>query len=190
MASMSSPRPPAPDDPATRALADAVAEAERHVARAGWDGPVRLFALVPTAAAIEAEPGLRAMLTADVVAAAEGNAHHLTSIEQEDLPPADDLETLLASLAWPGTVAGAAVVVERVVLPPQAEQEMPADPAEALDYLMAHPERQDVRLAVGVLRSGPAWCAVRTRANDADDAVGHGPDLVPGLVAARAATLA
>jgi len=31
---------------------------------------------------------------------------------------------------------------------------------------------------------------VRTRAHDADDAVGHGPDLVPGLVAAVRSTLA
>lgn len=178
-----------PADPATHALADAVTEAERHVAQAGWDGPIRLFALVPTSAALAAEPSLREVLAPDVVAAAEANPHHLTSIEQEGLPPAQSLEDLLASLAWPDSVAGVAVTVERVVLPPEAEAGLPRDPDAALARLMAHPDRQDVRIAVGVLRDGPSWCAVRTRANDADDAVGHGPDLVPGLVAALAATL-
>src|SRR5665648_8012 len=63
-------------------------------------------------------------------------------------------------------------------------------PDEALAYLMAHPDRQDVRMAVGVLRSGESWCAVRTRANDDDDAVAGGRDLVPGLVEAVTATFA
>lgn len=180
----------APQDPPTRALAEAVTEVERHVAAGGWDGPVRVFALVPTAAALAAEPSLRSVLAPEVVAAAGTNPHHLTSVEQEGLPAAEGLEDLLAGLAWPDTVVGAAVVVERVVLPPEAEAGMPADPEAALDHLMTHPDRQDVRIAVGVLRSGPSWCAVRTRANDADDAVGHGPNLVPGLVAAMAATLA
>jgi len=82
------------------------------------------------------------------------------------------------------------VVVERVVLPPAAEEAMPADPDEALAYLMAHPDRQDVRMAVGVLRSGESWCTVRTRANDDDDAVAGGRDLVPGLIEAVTATFA
>jgi hypothetical protein len=181
------------DDPTTpaaaAALADAVRDVERHVAAGGWDGPVRVFALVRTSAALAAEPSLRAQLAPDVLAAAATTPWHLTSIEQEGLPAADDLEGLLAALAWPDSVDGAAVTVERVVLPPAAEAGMPADPDEALRYLMAHPDRTDVRLAVGVLRDGPAWCAVRTRVHDADDAVAHGPDLVPGLVAAVRATL-
>lgn len=176
--------------PATRHLADAVREVEQHVATAGWDAPVRVFALVSTARALAAEPLLATQLPADVVATARADAHHLTSIEQEGLPHADGLEDLLTQLSWPGTVDGAAVVVERVVLPTAAEDQMPAEPDAALEFLMGHPERQDVRIAVGVLRSGEAWCAVRTRANDADDAVAVGPDLVPGLVAAVAATLA
>lgn len=175
---------------ATAHLADAVREIEQHVATAGWDAPVRVFALVSTARALAAEPQLEAALPADVVAVARADAGHLTSIEQEDLPWAADLEDLLAQLSWPPTVDGAAVVVERVVLPTAAEESMPTEPEAALAYLMGHPERHDVRMAVGVLRSGEAWCAVRTRANDSDDAVAGGPDLVPGLVAAMAATLA
>jgi hypothetical protein len=170
-------------------LADAVHEIERHVAGAGWDAPVRVFALVSTARALEVEPDLAAQLAPEVVAAARADAGHLTSVEQDGLPRADSLEDLLTHLSWPETVDGAAVVVERVVLPTTAEQGMPADPDEALAYLMGHPERQDVRLAVGVLRSGESWCAVRTRTNDDDASVAGGADLVPGLVEAVAATL-
>ncbi|WP_448630106.1 hypothetical protein [Cellulomonas soli] len=51
-----------PSTPATprsapeSALADAVREIEHHVAAAGWDAPVRVFALVRTQAALEASP--------------------------------------------------------------------------------------------------------------------------------------
>lgn len=176
--------------PPVAALAEAVHEIERHVASGGWDGPVRVFALVGTARALDAEPTLEAQLPAEVVARARRDPHHLTSVEQEELPAAPSLEDLLAGLSWPPAVDGAAVVVERVVLPPAAEEGMPPEPDAALEYLMAHPDRQDVRIAVGALRSGGSWCAVRTRANDADDQVGGGPDLVPGLVEAVRATLA
>ena len=187
------PQPPADtssEGRARRALADAVREIEHHVATAGWDAPVRVFALVRTQDALAAEPGLADQLSADVLAAARADDQHLTSVEQEGLPSADDLEQLLGGLTWPPTVHGAAVTVERVVLPPGAEDDLPADPEGALAALLAHPQRQDVRLAVGVLRDGPSWCAVRTRAHDSDDAVGQGPDLVPGLVEAVRATLA
>ena len=66
---------------------------------------------------------------------------------------------------------------------------MPAGQDEALAYLMGHPDRQDVRIAVGALRTGETWSAIRTRAHDDDAAVAMGPDLVPGLVAALRATL-
>jgi len=188
------PRPPAPPvlapppTPAESALAGAVSELERHVAAGGWDGPVRVFALVLTGRALEASPELAGQLPPDVVAAARSDAHHLTSVEQEGLPPAADLEELLGALSWPETVDGAAVVVERVILPPAAEEGMPADDDAALAYLMAHPERQDVRIAVAALRTGEAWTALRTRANDSDADVAFGPDLVPGLIEALRAT--
>ncbi|MBO9568701.1 MAG: hypothetical protein J7503_07735 [Cellulomonas iranensis] len=191
MSTPSTPPEPAssPEDRATRALADAVREIEHHVATAGWDAPVRVFALVRTQAALAAEPGLAEQLAPEVLEAARADDQHLTSVEQEGVPAAEDLERLLGGLSWPATVDGAAVTVERVVLPPGAEEDLPSDPDAALAALLAHPQRQDVRLAVGVLRGGPAWCAVRTRAHDADDAVGQGPDLVPGLVEAVRATL-
>ena len=170
-------------------LADAVREIERHVATAGWDAPVRVFALVGTTRALAASPDLADQLSADVIAAAVTDESHLTSIEQEGLPAASDLEHLLGEITWPSSVDGAAITVERVILPPAAEESMPADQDEALAYLMGHPDRQDVRIAVGALRTGETWSAIRTRAHDDDDAVAMGPDLVPGLVAALRATL-
>ena len=181
---------PGPDSPeATAALAYAVQEVERHVAAAGWDGPVRVFALVRTSVALAAEPSLAEQMAPDVLEAARTTPWHLTSVEQEGLPQAEDLEELLAGLGWPDTVDGVVVTVERIVLPTAAEDAMPADPDEALRYLMSHPDRSDVRLAVGVLRGGGSWCAVRTRAFDADDQVAQGPTMVPGLVDAVRATL-
>ncbi len=180
---------PADDTAALRALDQVMREIESHVASAGWDGPVRVYALVRTAAAVEAEPSLAGQLPPEALVAARLEPDHLTAVEQDGLPKTEDLETLLASLSWPDTVHGAAVVVERIVLPSAAEAGIPPDPDAALAYLMSHPDRQDVRLAVGALRDGPAWCLLRARANDDDAAVAGGPDLVPGLVEAVAATL-
>lgn len=177
-------------DPNDTALADTVRELERHASRGGWDGPIRVFALVLTGRALRNEPLLASQLPAHVVEAARADPTHLTAVEQENLPVADDLEGLLGKLSWPRTVDGAAIVVERYVLPPTAEERMPEDPDEALAYLVDHPERQDVRLAVGVLRTGENFCAIRTRANDDDADVTAGPNLVPGLVEAVLATFA
>lgn len=183
------PQPPAPPTPREEALRSAVHDIERHVAAGvGWDGPVLVFALVRTAAALAADPSLAEQLPPDAVAAAQEDPEHLTGIEQEGLPPADSLEELLAQLGWPEQVDGAAIVAERIVVPPEAETAMPSDPEAAVEYLMAHPDREDVRMAVGVLRSGECWCAVRARSHDTDDAVVSSRDAVPGLVAALSAT--
>lgn len=175
-------------DAATASLASAVLEIERHVATGGWDGPVRVFALVRTAEAIETDPGITSILTPDVVAQAKFNDHHLTSIEQEDLPAASSLGELLARLAWPEAVHGTAVVTERIVVPPGAEENLPEDPEEATAALLAHPKREDMRMAVGVLRSGEAWCAIRLKSADDDASVAQGSDLVPELVSALLTT--
>jgi len=176
------------DERRPRALAAAVTELERHAARGGWDAPVGVYALVRTATALQENPALAGQLGPEVIAAAEADPEHLTSIEQDGLPESADLEELLAQLAWPETVDGAAIVVERIVVPPEVEEGMPADPDEALAYLMDHPQGQDVRVATGVLRTGESWCALRSRANDSDDAVAGSPDAIPGMVQALAAT--
>jgi hypothetical protein len=174
--------------PRQRALRSAVDDLERHVSSLGWDGPVFVFALVRTAEALARTPDLAHELPEESVRLAGEDPEHLTSVQQEGLPDADTLEELLGHLAWPDAVDGAAVVVERMVVPPEAESGMPEDPQAALDYLMNHPDREDVRMAAGVLRTGESWCALRTRSHDSDDAVAGAPDAVPGLVEALRAT--
>src|SRR4051812_2343093 len=171
------------------ALERAVRELEQHVAAGGWDGPVRLFALVRTAGALERAPQLASRLPPDVVRAALADPEHLTLVEQEGLPDAPSLEELLGGLAWPDTVDGAAIVTERVVVPPEVEAQVPDDPAEALTWLANHPARREVRLAAAALRDGTNACAVRARDHDRDSDVAVGRDLVPGLVEGLTATL-
>lgn len=173
------------------ALARTVTEIEQHVAQAGWDAPVRVFTLVRTAAALAADPDLARLLDDAAVAEAQADPQALTAVEQEELPAAADLEDLLGQLAWPESVDGVALSTEQIVLPPQAEAEASAmtDARERLAYVTAHPERDDMRLVVGVLRSGRSWCAVRSRRLDSPEAVVTGAALVPGLVEALSVTL-
>jgi hypothetical protein len=166
-------------------LREAVVETERHVAGFGWDQPPRLFALVRTRELVAREPGLAGQLGAPETMAPD----HLTAVEQDGLPPTSSVESMLGTLAWPPEVDGAAIALERLVVPPAAERDLPEQPEEAVEHLAAHPERRDVRLVVGVLRDGEAMCALRQRMYDEDGAVAYGPDLVPGLVHALRATL-
>jgi hypothetical protein len=157
-------------------------ETERHVATAGWDQPPRLFALVKTAGLTEREPHLRVQL-------GRGDHDELTAIEQEGLPHTSSLESILARLAWPQEVDGVALAVERLVVPPAAERDLPQDPSQAAEALAAHPDRKDVRLLAAVLRDGESTCLLRQRDHDTDDKVAAGSDIAPGLVQALIATL-
>jgi hypothetical protein len=177
------------DAPRGRALITLVRELEQHVAAQGWDAPWRLFALVRTADAIARDPELASRLPEEVVDAALADSEHLTAVEQEDLPDVPTVEAVLAQIAWPPTVDGAALVVERVVLPPSVEQTIPDDAADAAEYITEHPDRRDLRLAAAVLRDGTSGCAIRSRDHDADDRVALGATLVPALVEALAITL-
>jgi hypothetical protein len=165
-------------------LTQAALEVERHVARAGWDQPARLFALVPTVDLLAHEPGLRETLGTT----SAPRATELTAVEQEGLPATASIESLLGRLAWPQEVAGAALVVERLVVPPEAERDLPRDPDAAISALENHPDRRDVRLLAAVLRTGERVCALRQRAHDEDHLVGTGADVAPGLVAALLAS--
>jgi len=178
-------------------LVTSALETERHVAAAGWDQPPRLFALVRTAGLLEREPQLRAELghsperpsSPDGQDAAADEEDALTAIEQEGLPNTSSLESLLAQLAWPDEVDGVALAVERIVVPPEAENNLPDDPEQAAEALATHPDRKDVRLLVAVLRDGESACLLRQRDHDTDDRVASGPDIAPGLVQALSATL-
>jgi len=153
-------------------LPTAVLEIERHAAEAGWDQPARLFALVETARLLEREPHLADSL---------GDTA-LTPIEQEGLTVGSTLEDQLTGISWPESVHGCAALVERVVLPPDVESELPDEPGGAASFASEHPDRQEVRIVAAATRTGASYCALRMRAHDADEAVLTGPDLVPGLV--------
>jgi hypothetical protein len=167
------------------ALAAAVLEIETHSADGGWDQPARLYALVDTGALVAQEPALAQELGLDGAA----EAGSLTAVEQDQLPADQPLERVLESIAWPAEVAGCAAVVERLVLPPDADADLPEDPAAAAAYAAEHPDRQEVRMVVGVTRAGASYCALRLRAHDDDQSVVGGTDLVPELVALLATTL-
>lgn len=162
-----------PELSATTGLADAVREVEAHASRAGWDQPAQLFALVETVDLLQREPHLAELL------GVEAQDRGLTPVEQETT--SESLEELLASIVWPPEVAGCAVVVEALTVPPDAEQ-VPTDPEAAAEYAAAHPDRQEARIVAGALRSGESFCAIRQRAHDEDDMVLAGPDLVPDLL--------
>lgn len=171
-------------------LTRTVLEIERHVAAAGWDQPPRLYALVETEDLLRREPALVAQLGAGV-------ADPITPIEQEQLPAGSPLEDALAHVGWGPEVLGAAVAIERLLLPPGAEDELQAQidggmvrDADVATWAARHGDREDVRIVVGVLRDGARDTALRLRSHDRADAVLSGPDLVPGLADALAATLA
>lgn len=168
------------------ALASAVLEIEAHVATDGWDQPARLYALVDTAQLVAAEPALASLMGLDE-SSAQGS---LTPIEQDQLVPGERLEEVLQTTAWPRGVTGCAAVVERLVLPPGADGQIPEDPVAAEEFAREHPDRQEVRIVAGATRAGATYCALRLRSHDDDQDVLGGADLVPQLTQLLAATLA
>ena len=109
-------------DPLTRA----VLEIDEYSAGLGWDQPARLFALVDTAKLREQEPSLAAQLGID-----DSTTASLTPVEQDEIPAGVPLDEFLATIAWPDAVAGCALTVERLMLPPSAEDSEPAGMDEA-----------------------------------------------------------
>ena len=92
---------------------------------------------------------------------------------------------------WPAEVTGCAAVVERLVLPPGADAEIPEDPAAAAGVRREHPDRaggadrrrRDPRRVRRTVRCGCAPTTTTSRWS-------AGADLVPGLLELLAATLA
>ncbi|HEU5043438.1 MAG TPA: PPA1309 family protein [Nocardioidaceae bacterium] len=166
-------------------LRAAVREIEEHAADAGWDQPARLYALVPTADLVAREPRLAAAMGLDATAAAGS----LTPVEQDKMPAEQNLEQLLRTVMWPAEVFGCAAVVERVVLPSQAEQSVPSEPEAAGRFAAEHPDRQEVRIVAAATRDGSTYCALRLRARDEPMSVVESPDLVPGLLELLRSTL-
>lgn len=173
--------------PAASPLTRAALEIDEYAATLGWDLPARLFALVDTTALRKADPKLARQLGLDA-----GEAAGLTPVEQEELPAGMELDRFLGTIAWPDQVAGCALVVERLMLPPGAEQSRPKNATEQQlsEWVANHPQRQEVRITAAVLRDGTREIALRLREKDAPREVLTGPDLVPGLTEALLATFA
>lgn len=160
-------------------LAEAVREAEEFVAAGGWNQRPLMFALVPTAELLAAQPEMADQLDPDV---------YFTPIAQDALPDGE-LAEALGQLEWPAAVAGCILIQEIVVLPPSAQDDLPDDPDAAAAVAAAHPERTEARLAVGVLRDGGAACRMRLRGEHEDTPL-RGADLAPNMVHALQLTFA
>jgi hypothetical protein len=161
-----------------------VREVERYVSSEGWDQNPRLFALARTRDLVALEPELAEVLGADA-----DDPGSITPIEQELVDASRPLDELLATTLWPDEVVGAALVLERLMLPPSAEDSLPDDDLRVLEEAAStHPDREDVRMAVVVTRDGGRMCALRLRSHDVDDEVLVGDTLVPRLADALAAT--
>ena len=103
-----------------------------------------------------------------------------------DATSADVIDDL-AGIAWPDGVFGVAVATVRTFLPSSAEVDLPEDPAAAAEVVAAHPQAQEIRVVVGVDRSGAQHGVARLRSQP--DELLAGADLVPGLGSALAHTL-
>ena len=136
------------------ALAAAVLEIESHIAEGGWDQPRRLYALVPTADLVRREPDARRGDGARR-RVRRGLAHPGRAGPAAARPAPRgraDRDRLAAE------VAGCAAVVERLVLPPDADGAVPDDAEAAEQFAREHPDRQEVRIVAGVTRAGSTYC--------------------------------
>ncbi|MFF0608119.1 PPA1309 family protein [Nocardia tengchongensis] len=193
-----------PEQWAASALYRCIREVAEYVDGEGWDRPPQMFALVPTADLVAAEPALLDQLD-------EKDA--LTPIAQEPFPEdimgeadAMALDEFLGTTSWPDSVEGCVLVQQIVVLPPTAEQSLDEAIAPLLadrdaadqagrQAALTHAERRDARLFVGVLRDGTSLSLLQVRpAEDEEDPFGDlelrtAPNLAPNLVEALRHTL-
>ncbi|EST38597.1 hypothetical protein N566_06655 [Streptomycetaceae bacterium MP113-05] len=175
---------------AASSLTRAVLEIDEYAAGLGWDQPARLFALVDTVKLRAEEPGLADRLGVGSDGTEQPDQLSLTPVEQDELPPGTPLDEFLGTIGWPDAVVGCALAIERLMLPPSAEEAVPEDLTEEQlsRWVAEHPQRQEIRMTVGVLRDGTRESAVRLRDQDATTEVLTGATLVPGLADALAST--
>lgn len=174
------------DSDSADALLAALLDLDRHVGRDGWDQPPRLFALVLNDVLAEAEPVLSRQLGLRTTEDG-GLPGALTAIEQDEFRSTGQLTRDLATVEWPETVFGCALATVRTFLPAAYEADLPTDPEAAAAVVAAHPQRQEIRVVVGVDRAGNRH-GVGRLASRPEEVLGA-PDLVPGLVSALAHTL-
>nr|WP_063041263.1 PPA1309 family protein [Nocardia pseudovaccinii] len=177
-------------------LARSVREVAEFVDAEGWGRPPQMFALVPTADLVAAEPGLLDQLD---------QGSELTPIAQESFPEditggSMALDEFLATTSWPDAVSGCVLVQEIVVLPPDAESTLDdaltplladheAADAAARAAAETHPGRRTARLFAAVLRSGADLCLLQVKPEDDVDDFGDldlrtYPNLAPNLIEA------
>lgn len=149
-----------------------MADIESDRGQRGWDQPPALYALVATADLVAREPQMELALSSRQAI--------LTAIEQEQLP--DSLEKFLPTIEWPAEVLGAAVVLERWIVPDHIDE----DSLES--WAADHPGKEEVRIVAAVMRDGSKACSIRLRSHG--DEVMTGPDLAPGLTELLALTFA
>ena len=82
------------------------------------------------------------------------------------------------------------MALERIVLPPDAEESAPASVDDAAAWAAGHPDRTDVRLVVAVTRDGARSSALRVRGRHGGGDLLRDPDLAPDLADALATTFA
>ncbi len=161
------------DPPGMDTFEAALLEAEAFVARGGWGQPPRLFSVAPKSVLAAADSELAAKL-------ADAEPDALIPVLQEDLP-AGEPSDVLATIRWPEDVMGCVLVTEIVTLPPEAEKELPKDPAETEEWARRRSDAKAARLAVGVTRAGGHICGLRL---EGDDDIEIGDDLADDLVTA------
>ena len=160
------------------ALRAITAQAESHVARSGWDQPIRLFALVRTQDLKESDPAVS--LVDDL---------ELACVEQDTTGLPTELEAMLSAVSWPDDVIGALIALERFVLPTNSEVEVSNEAQLTTADVASHPGRHDVRMVAAALRDGTTMNAIRARNHDEQNSVAMGSTLIPQLNAAVLATL-
>lgn len=153
---------------------------ERHVSEQGWDQPLELYALVPTAELLKAEPAAARLLGIDE----PSDPGQLTPVQQEQLPSDVPLEEALGRIMWPEGVTGCALVMERLTVKGSDETLAVGEEPSTEDE-----ETEEIRMVAGVLRDGSRHCAMRMRSHDSDAEVLSGEDLIPALTSALALTL-
>ncbi|WP_141921747.1 PPA1309 family protein [Haloactinospora alba] len=166
-------------------IRQAVLDLERHAAEQGWDQPMRVYALVPTADLVEREPALAEMLGLD----GPVEPTELTPVEQEPLPSDLNLEEALGRIAWPAEVSGCALVMERLVVKGSDETLDPPRDADLGQWAQERPDAEEIRMVAASLRDGSTYSALRMRSHDSEDQVLNGSDLVPALTSALSLTL-
>ncbi|WP_246007796.1 PPA1309 family protein [Gordonia oryzae] len=167
----------------------------------GPDHLPAVFALVPTPMLARMHPELvdpdddsrLSLLAEEPLARHPGDDGGTDVVE-----PYAALEEFLATASWPEAVVGAAIVLEIVVLPPEAGLDLPEavtgaapDAPRLRSAARDHPDARAARLAVGALRDGARLALLELVPDDPDEAreLRTHPDMAADLQQALATAL-